>query len=65
MLSSGPMKVSVVGQAGGQINIFNDQEPEMFKGGPVMQVEKEEAEMRMMGMVQRAERWNVQRQASK
>ena len=28
-------------------------------------VDKEEAEMRMMGMVERAERWAVQKQASK
>ena len=34
-------------------------------GSAMQQIEKEEAEMRMMGMVERLERWNMQKNASK
>ena len=62
---AGEMKQSVVGQAGG----FEIQATDMaamnekFMHAPT--VDKEEAEMRMLSRIERLEKWNNQKKASK
>lgn len=45
--------------------MFGDNPGDMPQFSHPTAVDKEEAELRMMGMVERMERWNVQKQASK
>ena len=68
MIASGQMKQSIIGQAGGEDYYIDDSEPTAFGGKKsvgAIRVDPEVAEVRMMGMVERMEKWNLQKQHSK
>ena len=68
MIASGAMKQSIIGQAGGEEMQYAGgyQESDRALGKkPSIPIDPEEAETRMLKMVERNENWNIKKQASK
>ena len=66
MIASGAMKQSIVGQAGGgEMGTYQQDDMFVKKRPSVPAIDPEEAENRMLKMVERNEKWQISKQYSK